>query len=163
MNAPSTYGEWTNLLDQAGDVMPGRDMLAALSAGSLAGGPDSARRLLERIAEFEDRVLKRLLQNLERNFAMLPANTSAEDVVILVRRFSTSCDDLMFFRGLTFIPQEHREELDSAVTAQVAHVLGQLLRHMECESGPGAMDDVVFYVDRLRDRWLKGGCVGQLC
>lgn len=163
MNAPSTYGEWTSLMDQVGDALPGPEMLAAMSAGSLEGGPDSARRLLERIVEFENLALTRLLRNLERNLAMLPSNTSAEDVIVLVRRFSCSCDELMFFRNLTFMPQEFLAELDLAVTTQVAHVLEQLLRHAERESGPGTMDDVVFCVDRLRDRWLKGGCVGQLC
>ncbi|MDZ4169620.1 MAG: hypothetical protein U1E26_08185 [Coriobacteriia bacterium] len=162
MRPPTTYAEWSTLLDEYGRRSCGSDIATTLSEGSLEGGASSARRLLERIVEFENVALSRLVRGLERSLSMSPAAGYSDDVLTLVRRFSRDCDDLMFFRGLSFMPPEYIKELDEAVGSQVLHVLDEFLLHIDRESGQPPLDDLRFYVGRLRLRWQRGGCLGQL-
>lgn len=161
MLPPTTYAEWLAALEYAGERPMNRDVLTALREGTLESGPTSVRLLVDRIVDFENVALRRMLRVLERNLAMLPADVRSDDVIVFVERFSRDCDDLVFFRHLGFMPEGCIDELTSSVSAQVAHVLGELIRHVDRNLNGGS-DEIVIQIRRLRMRWLEGSRVGQL-
>lgn len=152
MKPPATYGEWSVLLDDAVERFRDAEVSDALRSGTLETGTSSATRLLERIAEYENVVLKRLVKRLERELA-LAGDGGGEHLELLLKRFSRDCSRLLFFRGLTCLPAERVAELQRAVCDMVAQVFGDLRGHLERQL---AAEDGLYLVARLETKWARG-------
>lgn len=166
MQRPTTYGEWASVLEDAAQRANERDVTCLLATGTLDGGAASVGRLVERIVEFENAALKRFAKRLERDVVLTPGEAFADDLAVLVGRFSRDCAGLLFFRELAFMPAEDVARLNTAVCTQVAGVFDDLARHLERaigESPDSPVADTLCFVRRIRAQWREGGRIEQLC
>ncbi|MBT1177629.1 hypothetical protein JS532_08680 [Bifidobacterium callimiconis] len=150
---PRNYGDWRHLLEDA-DRCPA-DLAQALRHGDIPAGAtpqifDLIRRFCERVINREGRRLSQALEEI--------SVTDVDGIIMLCRRYSNSCERLLFVTDVPGMPEHEGGQLVTQIRDHVAGVLHSVATGIGNGGDGGASpeaDDTAYVIRRLERRWMR--------
>lgn len=129
--APTDYQMWLGCFETLQNRSVEATYIDALRAGRLPGDAALLARFQPRLVSTVNAMLSRQATAFLRQYRIMAETGDAYALELLYRRFLRNAKQCLFFRSLTFLPEDFSQELHKGVVDEVSRLTRQLLRNLE--------------------------------
>ena len=151
---PSSYQEWLDCFARMKEapLSAAQDFEAAAS-GTFNGSPAMLAALERQLIDTVNALLDRCTRRFIRHLNGCLADGAYEQLELFFRRLRSDVQRVLFFRSLTFLPEEFRCELYHGVQKQTCDFWQGTLRFLQAQTEEAPMpdlEDALFLIRRMK-------------
>ena len=131
LQAPTDYQTWLRCLDTLQNKRVDAEYTDMLRHGSLSCDAAILAHFQNRLVTTVNAMLSRQAASFLRQYRMTAESGDTYALELLYRRFLRSAKQCLFFRSLSFLPEDFTQELSDGVAGELSRLTRQLLRNLE--------------------------------
>lgn len=154
LKVPCAYQEWLACFDEI-KHRPRKQsaVIAAMRAGTFSATEATLFAMQRRIAETVNLLLDDSSRRLVKVLNDCAAFHDWEDLTLHLYRFKKEAETVLFFKDLTFLPENFRAELQTEIEKQVRQFWSEATQYLYQQSleNPGSeAEDCLFLIKRIK-------------
>lgn len=147
MNAPRLYGEWLSTLELMKSAGADGSVFEAAARGSFSGSDAMKAALCSRITETVNYLLNAAVGRFAVKLNEFLSLGDGSEAYALFRRLGRDVERAAFFRGLSFLSEDFRAELEKHAAEQMGEFRSRLIKELKTkasEAPNGVFEDMLY-------------------